>query len=412
MDFKKQAGINSIGSVVLMFAQWLISVLLVRMGGYEDAGVFSLAMSMSNVFSFFASYGMRNYQVSDVKGKFTQGQYVLAHVLLVAIAISGCIIYLLTADGYSAIERKAILLYLLYSCVNVFSDTFLGTLQLRGKLQINGYSNAMRGAICFIAFLLTYCWTNSLLIAMAAMILGTVVLTITYDLHHYSVYEHLTTFTMQDLKSSAKLIKVCFALMISNILPVITTALPRRSIQKIAGTEQLGYFSSIFTPTVLITTLLPAIVIALIPKMAEAWEKRDKKSLTQLAGQTYVICMAFVLLAELAALIVGRPVMALIFGSEILQYYSLLYWAILATGLNALTSCGSAVLIAMHYNRIVAISSFVALATTFFLSDTFVKEYGIDGAAYALTIAYFAQVAFQTIAVKIKIHRVHKEPNC
>lgn len=40
MDYRRQAAINSMGSVVLMFGQWLISVLLVRMSGYEDAGVF------------------------------------------------------------------------------------------------------------------------------------------------------------------------------------------------------------------------------------------------------------------------------------------------------------------------------------------------------------------------------------
>ena len=40
MSEQKKITINAIGSIVSMLGQWLISVLLVRMGGYADAGVF------------------------------------------------------------------------------------------------------------------------------------------------------------------------------------------------------------------------------------------------------------------------------------------------------------------------------------------------------------------------------------
>lgn len=64
MKTEKRAVICSFGGAFLMFTQWLIAVLLARLGGFADAGVFSLAMSSSNVFTFFGSYGMRNDQVS------------------------------------------------------------------------------------------------------------------------------------------------------------------------------------------------------------------------------------------------------------------------------------------------------------------------------------------------------------
>lgn len=404
MDFRKQAAINSIGSIVLMFGQWLISVLIVRMSGYEDAGIFSLAMTVSNVFSFFANYGLRNYQVSDVEGKFTQGQYMLARTITASLSVIACGIYLLAAGGYSPTERWAILLYLLYSNVNVISDTLLGALQLRDRLDINGYSNTMRGILCFLAFVGTYLVTHDLLISLILMDLATLLLTVCYDWHCFCQVEQIRHWNAQDCRAAFCLLKVCFALMLSNIFPVITTALPRRSIQKLAGTEQLGYFSSVFTPTVLITTLVPSIIIALVPKMARAWADKDRSAFMKLILQNYSIAVGFVILAELAALIAGRPVMRLIFGASILEYYYLLYWAIAVTGLNVLVYCGNMTLISVDSRRSVAVLSVLGTVTAWGLSDNFVRSFGIGGAAGALAAAYLVQVILQIGMLGRKIY--------
>lgn len=404
MDFRRQAAINSIGAVASMFGQWLISVLLVRMSGYEDAGVFSLAMTVSNMFNFFASYGLRNYQVSDVRGTYKQRQYLLTRCITVGVSMAACGIYLPLAGGYSPLECAAVMLYLVYSNVNILGDTLLGTLQLHGLLQINGYSSILRGVVCFVGFIAAYALGGGILAALAVMAACTAVCTLLYDWRWYRKVEPFQGFERGDLRAAVSLLRTCFTLMISSLLPVITTAMPRRSIQKLAGTEQLGYFSTIFTPTVLITTLIPAIIVALVPKMARAWNEKDRKGFAVFAGQVYLISAAMVLLAELAALVAGRPVMRLLFGEEILSYYSLLYWAILATGLNVLTSCGNSVLIAVRSNRLVAVGSAVALAATL-SSGGLVGAFGITGAAYVLIMAYGAQVLFQIAAIVYRFRR-------
>ena len=185
MDFKKQAWINSIGSVVLMFAQWLLSVLLVRMGGYEDAGVFSLAMSMSNVFSFFANYGIRNYQIADIEGKYLPQQYLSARFVTSLISFVGCAMYLAVSGGYTAEERIAIFLYLVYSNLNVISDCIMGAIQIKGHLEINGYSNSIRGIVCFAVYIGVYLLSHDLLVALGGMVVSTALVLFLYDVPLY-----------------------------------------------------------------------------------------------------------------------------------------------------------------------------------------------------------------------------------
>lgn len=406
MDFRRQAAINSLGAVAALFGQWLISVLLVRMAGYEDAGIFSLAMTVSNIFNFFANYGLRNFQVSDVQGVYQQRQYLLTRLITVGCSFVVCLVYLSVAGGYSAVESGAILLYLAYSNVTILGDTLLGTLQLHGLLQINGYSSILRGGVCFVGFVAAYAVSHSLLVSLAVMAACALVCTLLYDWRWYCKVEKVQWFRSGDLPAAGRLLRTCFTLMLSSLLPVITTALPRRAIQKISGTEQLGYFSTIFTPTVLITTLIPAIIVALVPRMAKAWTEGDRRGFLKFVSQIYLISAGLVLLAELAALVAGRPVMRLLFGTEILDYYSLLYWAILATGLNVLTSCGNSALIAARSHRLVAVGSAVALVVTALLADVLVKAFGITGAAYVLTFGYGAQVVFQLGVIVYRIRRL------
>ena len=56
---------NSWGSMFYLGCQWLLTILVVRISGVDNAGLLSLAMSVSNIWYSLAVYGMRNFQVSD-----------------------------------------------------------------------------------------------------------------------------------------------------------------------------------------------------------------------------------------------------------------------------------------------------------------------------------------------------------
>ena len=62
---------NTIGTLYYLGMQWLTTVLVVRISGsYEDAGIYSLAVSITNIFYIIAMYNVRNFQVSDYKNEF------------------------------------------------------------------------------------------------------------------------------------------------------------------------------------------------------------------------------------------------------------------------------------------------------------------------------------------------------
>lgn len=187
--------------------------------------------------------------------------------------------------------------------------------------------------------------------------------------------------------------------MLSSLFPIMTTAIPRRKIQLQLGEGRLGIFSSIFTPTVLITTLAPALILAIIPSISLYWKREEKKAFSKTVLYCYLICIGITFLAEIISLICGKFFLKLLFDEDILQYINLLYWAIASTGLNAMTSCGSAVLISLRLNKIVAITALMSTIFVYLSSTSLVTQYDIYGASYALFGAYLLQTLAQIVAI-------------
>ena len=79
---------SSIGSIIGLSCQWLISVLVVRLSfGFSDAGLYSLSMSVYGIFFPIAQYRMYTYQVSDVNGENTVGEYLSFRLLTILLSL-------------------------------------------------------------------------------------------------------------------------------------------------------------------------------------------------------------------------------------------------------------------------------------------------------------------------------------
>ena len=66
---KKNLLWNTIGTFLYTFAQWVLTVLVVRMDSYESAGYLAIAITASSTYLQIALYGMRNFQISAGRGE-------------------------------------------------------------------------------------------------------------------------------------------------------------------------------------------------------------------------------------------------------------------------------------------------------------------------------------------------------
>ena len=102
---------NTVGSLVYYFCQWVMTVLIVRMSGFEDAGILSLAMSVTAAPAIVGLFNIRSYQVSDLKGQYSDSVYIRSRVYTNLISFAVCL-FVVIFNGYAwdkaaVIDRKS-----------------------------------------------------------------------------------------------------------------------------------------------------------------------------------------------------------------------------------------------------------------------------------------------------------------
>ena len=138
MEIKKtslKSGImwNTWGNIYYLFCQWLLTILVVRLANFEMAGELSYAMTLSNIFYSIAIYGMRNFQVSDIKNKYPNGTYIFSRLITSGLSIVLCLI-LLVISGYTFEKSLVIFMYVIFKLSETIFDVYSGIFQKQWRV--------------------------------------------------------------------------------------------------------------------------------------------------------------------------------------------------------------------------------------------------------------------------------------
>lgn len=149
------SGLNSIVSMLLL-------LVVTRINGVDDAGVFSLAFSTSQMMLTIGNYGMRNYQATDINEKYSMSVYKASRIVTnMVMLLMACAFVLL--NGYYIEKALVTILLCALKATDAMDDVYGGQYQRRGRLDIAGQIMSIRIVLYVIVFCLTLVITHSLL---------------------------------------------------------------------------------------------------------------------------------------------------------------------------------------------------------------------------------------------------------
>lgn len=136
---------NIAGSFVYAFASMVLSFLVIRMAGEDEGGIFSFGFSTLGQQMFIVAYfGLRPFQITDITGEYTFGDY-LEHrrlTCLGALAAGAAFLVFMQAFGQYTAEKSMILLLLvIYKVIDGYADVYESEFQRQGSLYLTGKSN-------------------------------------------------------------------------------------------------------------------------------------------------------------------------------------------------------------------------------------------------------------------------------
>ncbi len=382
---KKNILWNAAGNLTYLICQWLVTILVTRLGGFSDAGMLSIAMSISATFQTLAMFGIRNFQVSDTEGKYTDSAYVSFRTVTCVAALIGCMVFSLVT-AYRGETLLAIFLFMLFRLAENFSDVLHGIAQKNGRLDIAGKSFLMKGVGLLATFLIAYILTDRLTVALLCMAILSCLTTVLYDIPAVRKLSRFGALPRREQglhRLAVETAPLCIYLFLSAALLTV----PKLILERVCGEDVLGAYSSIFAPAVLIQAAMGYLYIPFAQVFAELHAKRDIRGFLQLFGKLTAAIAGFAVISTIGAYFLGEPLLVLIFKETIRPFAHYLLPIIVASALTAYFTFLCMLATVLRTFRWLLLASGVALVAELLLTAPWIKTRGVNATSYSLILA-------------------------
>lgn len=411
-NFSKDAIFNTIGNLAYLGVIWVMTLVVTWRLGFENAGYFSIAMSVANIFISLASYTMRIYYAADIQKRYRDQTYIISRYITVIISIFLCVTFSFLT-GYSENQIKIIILFYIFKSEEMISDVFYGTMQRYGKLYISGVSMIVKAVISLVFFLVSIWLFKDLIIALIGIDIAGLLIFIFFD---YSIsrkvsYSKLCIEKM-DLIAAQEVLKVCFPLFVVGLCYNVIPSLPKIVFEKLYSSEELGFYSSIATITVLISTGATCIMMPLIPQLASYYQNRNINGLKKNLKITFFCIFLLGSICIFIDKILGRWTLNIMFGEKIDAYAYNLKWVIIAALLTSIIIYFNNFFTAIQRTKYVEIASILGVIICLITVYPLCKYLYMMGLTFTLIISQLIEIIMLYIQAKRILKRMEKENEC
>ena len=374
---------NIAGSMGFIGAQWLMTIFIVHLAGYSEAGYLSLGLSLTNIFTNIAYFCIRNFQVSDA-GKYSQDVYVTHRLVATMLAFILYAVFV-GVNGYPVYVLVFLLLFMLYRLNEAVVDVFHGIDQRAWRLDIAGKSFLARGMLTLTAFVIVEAVTKNLVITTTVMLFAAYVVVFLYDIPQARRNE---PFCIRWEKGAlASLTKECFPLFVYAICLNAVVPIPRYFLEKLSGSEVLGYYASVAIPASLIQLLASYIYTSFTKLFSDYIAENKKAAFLSLFWKLLGAIIGTVLFALAGSALLGEWALVLVFTESIRAYAYLLVPTVFCCGIIALIWFLGTILTILRDMKGLLIGAVAGVIAVVAVSYPCIATWGVEGVNIALFLS-------------------------
>ena len=375
---------NSVGSLIYLATQWLITILVVRLAGVDAAGNLALAMSVGNLMYSIALFGMRNFQVSDIVEEYRNGVYIASRLITCFFSVIIGTVYVLCMS-YTAEQRWCIGIYCVFKASEALYDVYAGISQKVWRMDYIGKSWVIKGICTFVAFCGVLYLTKNIVFAILAMTIVSFVVILIYDIPKNREIAEISI--LWKGKEIASLLYKCIPLLVYSMLTTAIATIPRLILEKICGSYALGIYGSVAAPTMIVQMGASYIYSPFITLFAERYHHKDKRGFWIAFRNCFLAIAVLSVCAMIGGKLLGHWGLMLLYGKEVAVHEALLLPLIAATILTAILWLFCGILTAVREFKGLIVGNVAAVLFSAVCSFVLIPKMEMQGATIALIIA-------------------------
>ena len=402
MQSKKKDYIwNSLGSLLQSAISPVLLIVITRLNGIDDSGLFSFAISLSVVFWAVSLWGGRTYQVSDIKREFSSGGYVAVRFvasLIVAIsAVAFCFL-----NGYNTTKTGLIMILVTFKILESIADSLYGVMQIHHKLYIAGISLTMKAMLGFAAFMAVDIVTKNVIYGTLAILLINMLIIFLYDILWVRRVETISIskkLCKEYITQAVVIMKRTSAVFVVVFLTMFSLNIPRYFLDK-SHPDQIGYFGIMAMPITLLGLFISFIIQPNVVNLSELLAKGKLKKFARIVGKINQITFGMGVLSVVLSYLIGVWMLNVIFGININNFRLDLTIMVIGAAANAFVS--------IYVNLLIIMRRFKGQFYTLLLTDILAVAVSmclIERLAMLGSVLVFMIISFLQVALLLFIYK-------
>lgn len=385
------SGLNSVVSIFLL-------LMVTRINGVENAGVFSLAFSTSQLMLTIGNYGMRNYQVTDIKCKYSLYDYFSSRVIT-NIAMMIAVLGFVVVEKYYFEKAVITLLLCTLKITDAEDDVYGGYYQQHGRLDISGKMMSIRIVVYVSTFLAFDLISGNLLFSViAAVAAASIVLIILLR----SVAKVVPVNEKQIGKLKIRLLlQECFPLCMSAFLLMYLNNAAKYAIDIYLTNTEQAYYTYLFMPCFVINLFVGFALQPLLVRISILWGEKEYNKFLRLIILIFLVALGISAIIITGGALVGTQILSVVFGMQLNQYRLTLVILLFGGAFFSFAVIAQILLTIMRKQTFLLYAFIIVSILAYFISNVLVSREGLLGAGLAYMI--IAGTLFMLLLVLIII---------
>jgi O-antigen/teichoic acid export membrane protein len=373
-----------VANVVFAASQLGLYMIMTRFTTDLAIGYYTWAASIAGMLILFTNLNLRGLLATDASEEFTFSQYLSLRLVMTSLATAVLLVVTIAA-GYGLEALLVALAVGALRLVQSASDIFWGQFMQKLRMRWLATGKIMRSVlgITVAAFVIWATGSTALGIAVMASIRLSVLL----------FYEMPRSRKLDSWKLSfrrwrplAKLAWMGLPLGASALAVSLSVYLPRFFIVAYQGEVALGQFGAISVFIAMVSMVTNALGQSAAPRLAQYYHSNLKAYVTFLLKLVALgLCIA--LTAVAGALLLGRPILSILYTPDYADLAPVFVWVIGASALNGVGVFFAAAITAARILRMQLVARILQNVILALLCWWLVPRYGLVGAAQALAAA-------------------------
>ncbi len=397
---------NTIGTVTYAMISLLLSVVVIRMCGKIEGGIFSFGFStLAHLAYIVAYFGIRPMHIVDIRYRYSFSDYLKFSIKSSIVALCAGTIYILFMYGtgnYTLFKFLILLVLIMHGTLDGLSDCYESEYQRVNRLYMCGQSLFFRIIAFLIALIVTLHLTNNLLLSEIVSLVVEIVF-----FYFFNISRSKNIFKTAKLDGandkSRNIMIEALPLFLITFLDMFIFTQAKFAIDINLGDTYSGFYNLLFMPTNVIYLVMTLFMKPLLTPLSNAYHT-DKAEYNKILFNTFLLSLAIALIFIVGTILLGNIYLnligivtngeyiqigtAIVYNSFKLEFIVLLTVIIGGCFYTICTPMYFAIIIEDKQRYLLIIYGIIAVLSVY-ISREFVVSSGIIGAAISFVVSMF-----------------------